>query len=99
MGVHNQYINGTYASYLAIDIMAGYTVLDTKKFSITPRVGIYWGSYGWNVANYENVDGVEKITSTESPSIRDFNWKAAIDFDFHFSTIVSKNPFFLTQKR
>ncbi|MDD2961170.1 MAG: hypothetical protein PHR45_03690 [Muribaculaceae bacterium] len=99
MAVEDQTTSDTYASYLAITASLGYSILDTKKFCITPHVGGMWSNYGWNVANYENVNGELKIKNYESPSISSFNWYAAIDFDYHFFTVVSKNPFFLTGKR
>lgn len=99
MGVKDQSATGTYSSWLGIGITAGYTVFDSKKFSITPYFGGMWTSNQWNVGNYETVDGDQKLISNESPTLRDFNWMAAIDFDFHFYTSVSDNAFFLTGKR
>ena len=98
----------SYATFLGISTSIGYTVLDTKRFSITPNVGGYWSSYGWNVANYyyetePNEAGepvlVQKVSSTEKRSISDFGWMASIDFDIKFHKHVGDTPFFLTGQR
>lgn len=98
----------SYATYLGIGTSLGYTVLDTKRFSITPSVGGYWSSYGWNVANYNyvteideegNPQLVQKVVNTEKRSINDFGWMASIDFDIKFHKHVGDTPFFLTGQR
>ncbi len=98
----------SYATYLGIGTTLGYTVLDTKRFAITPNVGGYWSSFGWKVDNYtyENVTTPEgkvelarKIVSTEKKSINNFNWIASIDFDIKLHKHVSDKPFFLTGQR
>ncbi|MEG0010831.1 MAG: hypothetical protein RR706_01535 [Muribaculaceae bacterium] len=100
LGIENQMAIGTYSSYLAVAVTLGYSVFETKHFSITPRVGGYYSSYGWNVGNYEpDAANNLKLKNTESPEISDFNWYAAIDFDYHFHTVVGKSPFFLTGHR
>lgn len=99
MNVPNQEATGTYASFLAVGFNLGYSVLDTKKFSITPHFGGTWTSYEWNVGNFEMVDGEMKLKSSESPTLNTFGWMAGIDFDYHFFTSISKKAFFLTGKR
>lgn len=99
LGIKDQKAIGAYSTYLAISVSVGFTVLDTKRFSITPHLGGLWSSYGWNVGNFEEVEGELKIKNYESPSISNFNWYAGIDFDYHFHTVVSKSAFFLTGRR
>ena len=98
----------SYATYLGIGTTLGYTVLDTKRFAITPNVGGYWSSFGWKVDNYryENVtteDGktelVRLVNSTEKVSLNNFSWIASIDFDIKLHKHVSDTPFFLTGQR
>lgn len=90
----------TYASYLGVSVNLGYSVLNTKRFAITPHVGMYWSNYGWNVANLEwlpsenNSQVYEsKVTSTEKKNLKNFNWMAGIDFDIKIHSYVSNLPF------
>ena len=94
----------TYASMVGVSVSLGYSVLNTKRFAITPHAGFYWSNYGWNVANLEwvysseDMDYVAKTTSTEKLSLRDFNWMAGIDFDIKIHTYVSNTPFLFGQR-
>lgn len=98
----------SYATFLGVGTTLGFTVLDTKRLAITPNVGGYWSSYGWNVANYtyENEVGEngvtelkQKVVNTEKRSLNDFGWMASIDFDIKFFKHVGDTPFFLTGQR
>lgn len=98
--IPNQLATSTYSSYLAVSVSLGFSVLETKYFTITPHIGGYWSSYGWNVGNYVlDVNDEWKIKNSESLEMSNFNWYASIDFDYHFHTIVGKSPFFLTGQR
>ena len=90
----------TYASYLGISVSLGYSVVDTKRFAVTPHVGMYWSNYGWNVANYEwqpSADDPEKYEpkaiDVEKKSLKNFNWMAGMDFDFKIHSYVTNTPF------
>lgn len=101
MGVKDQAATGTYASMLTSNISLGYSVIDTKRITITPNFGGMWSYYQWNVGNYklDPETNKYKLDNSESPRIHDFNWSASIDFDFHFYTSISQNAFFLTGRR
>lgn len=90
----------TYASFLGISASLGYSIVDTKRFAVTPHVGMYWGNYGWNVANYkwepkeDNPSVYEPIaTDTEKKTLKNFNWMAGIDFDIKIHSYVTNTPF------
>lgn len=90
----------TYASYLGISVSLGYSIVDTKRFAVTPHVGMYWSNYGWNVANYEwqpSADDPEKYEpkaiDVEKKSLKNFNWMAGMDFDFKIHSYVTNTPF------
>lgn len=105
MGVENQETSDTYASYLSISPMAGFTVFKTDRFSITPFVGCSWTSYGWNVANYkfeknEQTGEMErKIDNYGSPSLKNFNWRAQVDFEYRFKKLFTTTAELLTGHR
>ena len=94
-----------YATYLGVGTDLGFTLIDSKRFAITPFVGMYWSGYNWNMANLkweedpETKEWVSKVTSTENAKLKDFSWIAGIDFDIKLHTYVSSTPFFLTGQR
>lgn len=89
----------TNASYLGISASLGYSIIDTKRFAITPHAGMYWSNYGWNVGNYkwEFSEGKEEaerqFINAEKKSLKNFNWMAGIDFDFKIHSYVTNTPF------
>lgn len=94
----------TYASMVGVSASIGYSVVNTKRFALTPHVGFYWSNYGWNVANlewsYSSEDQkyVANTVSTEKKSLRDFSWMAGVDFDIKIHTYVSNTPFLFGQR-
>lgn len=108
IGEPGQGNTNSFATFLGIGLQAGYTILDTKRFSITPNVGGYWSSYGWKVEDYSyttetNDQGestrVRHVDKTYRTSINDFGWIASIDFDIKFHRHVTDTPFFLSGQR
>lgn len=94
-----------YATYLGVSTSLGFSVVNSKRFAVTPHVGMYWGSYSWNMANLEYVydeelgKDVSKVASTEDVKLKDFSWMAGVDFDIKIHKYVSTTPFFLTGQR
>lgn len=94
-----------YATYLGIGTTLGYSVVNTKRFAITPHVGVYWNGYSWNMANLEYVwddnanKELAKVKSTENANMKDVSWIAGIDFDVKIHKYVTSTPFFLTGQR
>lgn len=97
-----------YLNQLSGGISLGYRVVDTKKFSITPHVGGGWTNYAWDVADYvknpDNPDNNPEIEYKIDSEIRrnkihNFNVMAGIDFDWHFHSVVSDNPSFISGHR
>lgn len=90
-----------YASFLGVSLSAGYSIVDSKRFAMTPHFGMYWSSYGWNTADYEWIPSdddpsiyIPKGTGvTAKQNLRDFNWMAGIDFDIKVHHYVSNLPF------
>ncbi len=94
-----------YATYMGVSTTLGYSVINTKRFAVTPHVGLYWGSYSWNMANLKYVydeelgKDVSKVASTADAKLKDFSWMAGVDFDVRIHKYVSSTPFFLTGRR
>ena len=104
MGVENRWATDLFASQLVGTVSLGFEVLHTKHFSITPHVGGGWNVYSWNYADFEKKieDGEEVwriVSDFKKASQRDFNYMVGIDFDWHFHTVVSDRPFFLSGRR
>lgn len=100
MGQKNRWATDMYASQLAGTVSLGFEVLHSKHFSITPHVGGGWSVYSWNYADFEFKDDEWNIVSDfNKASLRDFNYMVGIDFDWHFHTVVSDRPFFLSGRR
>ena len=104
MGKENRWATDLYTSQLVGTVSLGFEVLHTKHFSITPHVGGGWSVYSWNYADFEKKieDGEEVwriVSDFNKASQRDFNYMVGIDFDWHFHTVVSDRPFFLSGRR
>lgn len=77
----------THANYLGLSLAAGYSVVDTKRFSITPYFGLGYNRYGWNVGNYHLDDEGKKVfDSHESLSLSSVSWYGAIAFEYHINS-------------
>lgn len=100
MGKENRWATDMYASQLAGTVSLGFEALRTKHFSITPHVGGGWSVYSWNYADFEYKDNEWNLVSDfQKTSQRDFSYMVGIDFDWHFHTVVSDRPFFLSGRR
>jgi hypothetical protein len=94
----------TYATYLSISASLGFSVVDTKRFTVTPHAGFFWSGYSWNVGNYtwgSDASGkvVQTLVNTESKSLNDFDWIAGVDFDIHVHSHVTSTPLFFSGQR
>lgn len=101
-GTAGEWAINSYANQLSGSVSVGFRVVDAKHFSLTPHIGGGWGNYGWNIADFEKEPdtGTYRIASdVRKISVRDFNFMAGIDFDWHFHTVVSDKPFFLSGRR
>ena len=100
-GRYSQLSVNEYASFIGVSVSGGYSVVDTKRFAVTPHFGMYWSGYGWNTADYEWLQSEEdpaiyiaKSTGvTAKQNFKNFNWVAGIDFDFKIHHYVSNLPF------
>ncbi len=93
------------ANYLSVGTSLGFSVINSKRFAITPFAGVHWSGYSWNMANLEWVENPEtkkyesKVKNTEDCKLKDVSWIAGVDFDFKIYKHVSSRPFFLTGQR
>lgn len=90
-----------YASMIGVQVNLGYSLIDTKRFALTPHFGMMWSSYGWNTTPLEWVPKDDDPT-VEVPkptglvtkqNIKNFNWMAGLDFDIKVHHYVSNQPF------
>ena len=90
-----------YASTIGVQLNLGYSLIDTKRFALTPHAGIYWSSYGWNTTPIKWVENEEKPGTwipvptgiVEKRNYKDFNWMAGLDLDIKVHHYVSNLPF------
>lgn len=90
-----------YASTIGVQVNAGYSIIDTKRFALTPHFGMYWSSYGWNATPLKWVESEEEPGKwlpqpngeVVKKNIRNCNWMAGIDFDIKVHHYVSNLPF------
>ena len=90
-----------YASTIGVQVNLGYSLIDTKRFALTPHFGIYWSSYSWNTTPLEWIESEEEPGlwlpqpngAVVKQNIKDFNWMAGVDFDIKVHHYVSNLPF------
>ncbi len=75
-----------HASLVGLNVQLGYTVVRTRRLSVTPAAGFRWSHYTWEVNDIEwskNDEGhdVFKITDTSRATLSDVNWLASVAID------------------
>lgn len=84
------------ANFLAMGVKLGFSVIDRKKFSVSPWVGGYWTGYDWTAKQMEEgIDGTFDTTGLqEKMEVDDFNIAMGINFEWHFHSVVTHFPIF-----
>lgn len=84
------------ANMLEIGFGVGYTVADTKHFSVEPYIGGYWTGYNWTARPMTPND--EGSFTTTGPQRRmeidDFNFGCGVNLEWHFHSAVTSFPLF-----
>ena len=74
------------ANYTAYGFNVGYSVVDSRHFSITPFAGGKWTRYSWTSRPLDE-EG-EMVMPQRKMKVGDFNVDFGINFDWHFSSMI-----------
>lgn len=78
------------ANYTSWGFNAGYSVYDSRNFSIIPFAGVKWTNYSWTARPLEFNESGDEVMGMPQRKMRvkDLNIDFGVNFDWHFSNIV-----------